>query len=78
MLRCEGKEVDLRGSTFTVLQKCGEPAFREVISAEGCEKIERWHYDCQGRRFVDELTFRAGVLKSHNEGEKSTGTQICK
>ena len=77
VFRCQGKEVRKGDTTFTVIQKCGQPAYKEEISAKGCEKVERWHYDCKTRRFVEELTFTAGKLSDHKQGERSTGSQTC-
>jgi len=77
VFRCKGKEVRRGDTTFAVVQKCGQPAYKEEISAKGCEKVERWHYDCKNRRFVDELTFTAGKLTQHKDGERSTGSQFC-
>jgi len=77
VFRCNGEEVRLKDTTYSVMKKCGQPAYQEVISAEGCEKVEKWHYDCKGRRFIDELTFKAGVLITHKQNENSNGTQNC-
>lgn len=79
VLRCkDGKEIRTGDSTYSVLKRCGQPAYQEVVSAEGCDKVEKWYYDCQGRRFTDVLVFKAGVLTKHRQGDKTTGTQLCK
>lgn len=78
VFRCQGQEVDFRDTTYAVLKKCGEPAYKETISSEGCEKVEKWHYDCIGRGNVEELIFKAGVLADRIEGDDSRGTQTCK
>jgi len=77
---CQGEKISRGDTTYFVLKQCGPPAYREDISAanEGCEKVEKWHYDCIGRGYIDEFTFRAGVLVQQSRGEKSRGVQECR
>lgn len=74
---CSGVKIQKNDSTYMVLKYCGEPIYKEVISAEGCDKVEKWHYDCKGRSHVEELTFIKGVLSDRSEGEKTNGVQLC-
>jgi len=78
VFRCFGKEINKRDTTYSVLKKCGEPAYKEILSNEGCDKEEKWHYDCFGRGYVEELIFKKGILVKRNRGEKSKGTQNCR
>jgi len=78
VFKCQGTAIEVGDTTYAVLKKCGEPAFKEEVSAEGCEKVEKWHYDCKRRGYVDLLLFKAGVLVDRFEGEKSEGVQDCK
>ncbi|MBU0675827.1 MAG: DUF2845 domain-containing protein [Proteobacteria bacterium] len=75
---CNGGKVDIGDTSYSVLKKCGTPAFQEIISAEGCDKVERWHYDCKGRGYVDLLEFKVGILTNRSRGEKSQGVQDCR
>ena len=78
VFKCFGKKVEIGDTTYSVLKKCEEPAYREILTNEGCDKKEKWHYDCKGRGNVEELYFTKGVLVDRIRGEKSSGTQTCK
>ena len=78
VFRCFGKEIKKRDTTYSVFKKCGEPAYKEILSNEGCDKEEKWHYDCFGRRYVEELIFKKGILVKRIRGEESKGTQNCR
>lgn len=78
VFKCSGGEKVQKGdSTYSVLKKCGEPAYRETISSIGCDKEEKWHYDCFERRYIVELIFKKGVFVDQNRGEESKGVQSC-
>ena len=78
VFKCSGKKINNGDTTYSVLKKCGEPAFKELLSNEGCEKEEKWHYDCYSRGYVEELIFKKGILVERLRGEDSQGTQNCK
>ena len=77
---CQGEKIKPGATTYFAYKQCGNPAFKEDISVieEGCEKIEKWHYDCFGRGYIDEFIFKAGILIKRSRGKKSQGTQTCK
>ena len=79
VFRCLGERVNTGDSTYSVLKKCGDPAYQEIISSESCDKVEKWHYDCYGRGYVEELIFIKGILveQNKNKGADSTGRQSC-
>ncbi len=74
---CSGKRIKIGDSTYSVLKKCGEPAYKELLSNEGCDREEKWHFDCKSRGNVEELFFTKGILVDRIRGEKSSGTQTC-
>jgi hypothetical protein len=78
VFKCFGERVENGDTTYSVFKKCGEPAYKEVLTNEGCDKKEKWHYDCKGRGNVEELYFTKGILVDRIRGEKSSGTQTCK
>lgn len=78
VFKCQGEKIQNGDTTYSVLKKCGEPAFKEVLSTEESEREEKWHYDCYGRGYVDELIFRKGVLVERMRGVDSQGTHECK
>jgi hypothetical protein len=78
VMSCRGGRVEIGDTTYSVLKKCGEPAYQEIISADGCEKRERWHYDCKNRGYIDLLEFKSGILVDRSRGEDSRGVQDCK
>lgn len=77
VFKCSGEKIENGDTTYSVLKKCGEPAFKELLSSEGCEREEKWHYDCYGRGYIEELIFKKGVLVERLRGEDSQGTQKC-
>lgn len=78
VFRCSGEKVEIGDTTYSILKRCGEPAYGEDVSAEGCDRVENWYYDCRGRGFVDILQFKAGVLSDRSRGEDSDGVQQCR
>ena len=74
---CNNHKLELEDTTYTIFKNCGEPAFREVVSAKDCAKVEKWHYDCEGRGYIEELTFTEGLLTDRSKGERSQGVQKC-
>lgn len=77
VFRCSGEKIEIGDTTYSVLKKCGEPAYQELLSNEGCEREEKWHYDCYGRGYVEELIFKKGILAERLRGEDSRGVQPC-
>jgi hypothetical protein len=77
VFKCSGEKIEYGDTTYTVLKKCGEPSFKELLSTEGNEQEEKWHYDCYGRGYVEELIFKKGVLVKRMRGEDSQGAQKC-
>lgn len=75
VFRGSGEKVEIGDSTSSVLKRCGESAYSEDASAEGCDRVENWYYDRKGRGFVDILQFKAGVLIDRSRGEDSNGVQ---
>ena len=39
VFKCQGKSIEFGDTTYSVMNKCGEPAFKEEVSVEGCEKV---------------------------------------
>jgi hypothetical protein len=77
---CQGQKISLGNSTYFVQKYCGQPAYKEDITVanEGCARIEKWYYDCIGRGYIDEFTFKSGILVNQSRGEESRGVQECK
>lgn len=78
VMHCKGGKVQKGDSTYVILKMCGEPAYKEVVSTEGNEKREIWHYDCKNRGYIDVLEFRSGELFDRTRGEYSNGVQECR
>jgi hypothetical protein len=65
-MKCGRHQVTVGDSKATVLQLCGEPAVREVISGgEGSTSVrkEQWIYDRGKGRFQALLTFEGITLR---------------
>lgn len=65
-MKCGRYQVTVGDSKATVLQLCGEPVIREVISGgEGATSVrkEQWIYDRGKGRFQALLTFEGITLK---------------
>ncbi|MBU0729206.1 MAG: DUF2845 domain-containing protein [Proteobacteria bacterium] len=77
VLKCKGEKISAGDSSYFVLKNCGEPAYKETLSNEGCVKIEQWYYDCMDRGFIDILKFEGGKLLDRYRGEDSEGMQVC-
>ena len=71
---CNGRLVSVGDRSFDVLQRCGEPDYREVISSQigpGVGVIpheEVWHYNFGPQRHVRVLLFREGRLRRIESG----------
>jgi hypothetical protein len=78
VMHCRGGKVQSGDTTYEVFKKCGEPAYKEVVSGEDEDKREVWHYDCKGRGYIDILEFSAGKLADRQRGADSHGVQECR
>ncbi len=56
-MRCGSRIIKLNDSKTTVLSKCGEPDYREVVSGSDSTKREVWVYQKSSTEFVRTLTF---------------------
>ena len=56
-MRCGSRIIKLNDSKTTVLSKCGEPDYREVVSGSDSTKREVWVYEKSSTEFVRTLTF---------------------
>ena len=69
--KCGTKLVQPGDGKVVVLDRCGEPLFKEVISGEDQFKVEQWTYKARGyRSFVRILTFQGGRLSRIEIGER--------
>ena len=69
--KCGNRVVETGDVKAVVLNNCGEPIFKEVISADDERKIEQWTYRSRGyRSFVRVLTFRGGRLSRIEIGDR--------
>lgn len=60
--RCDSHLVRIGDDKLTVLQKCGEPVLREVVSGALERPVEQWFYKRGVRRFTRILTFEGTRL----------------
>jgi hypothetical protein len=56
-MRCGSRIIKLNDTKTTVLSKCGEPDYREVVSGSDSTKREVWVYQMSSTEFVRTLTF---------------------
>ena len=69
--KCGNRVVETGDVKAVVLARCGEPLFKEVISADDERKIEQWTYKSRGyRSYVRVLTFRGGRLARIDIGDR--------
>lgn len=57
-MRCGTQLVVLSDTKLDVLEKCGEPLFREIVSGADERRVEQWIYRPGGGQFDRVLTFR--------------------
>jgi len=74
--RCGTTLVNVGDNKLQVLQKCGEPTYKELIKTDGFI-VEKWYYDCGSQRFIQTLTFSAGFLQTIEEGDYGKGPDRC-
>jgi len=60
--RCDSHLVRIGDDKLTVLEKCGEPIFREVVSGALERRVEQWFYKRGVRQFTRILTFEGTRL----------------
>lgn len=69
--KCSNQFVSVGDRKATVLLRCGEPLFAEVVSGDDEIKIEEWTYEPRGYKgFLRILTFRGGRLVDIAVAEK--------
>ena len=74
--RCGTNIVNVGDNKLQVLEKCGEPTYKELIKTDGFI-VEKWYYDCGSLRFIETLTFSAGHLQAIEAGDYGTGPDRC-
>ncbi len=68
IMRCDGKVVSTGDRSYEVLQRCGEPSFRDEWQERlayhhlPSAHVEEWYYDFGPARLVHVLRFRNGRL----------------
>jgi len=69
--KCNNEFVSTGDRKATVLLRCGEPFFAEVVSGDDEIKIEEWAYKSRGYKgFLRVLTFHGGRLVDISIAEK--------
>lgn len=57
-MKC-GNRLVMPGDTLVeVLQRCGEPEYRELVSGSDEPRVEQWYYERLNTQFPRILTFR--------------------
>ena len=74
--RCGTSLVQVGDTKLQVLQKCGEPTFKELVKTDGFI-VEKWYYDCGAVRFIQILTFSGGSLQTLETGDYGRGPDSC-
>jgi hypothetical protein len=74
--RCGTHIVSVGDNKLQVLQKCGEPTFKELIKTDGFI-VEKWYYDCGAQKFIQTLTFSGGFLQTIEAGDYGKGPDRC-
>lgn len=72
-MRCGQWVISSGDSIVTVISRCGEPLYKEVISGgEGSrgQRVEQWTYSQGTNRFIKILEFRSGTLVSIRSGKR--------
>lgn len=61
--KCNNRFVSVGDGKATVLLRCGEPLFAEVVSGDNDVKVEQWTYKSRGYKgYLRVLKFRGGRL----------------
>lgn len=69
--KCNNAFVSVGDRKATVLLRCGEPLFAEVVSGDDEIKIEEWTYEPRGYKgYLRVLTFHGGRLVDIDVAEK--------
>jgi len=69
--KCNNSFVSVGDRKVTVLLRCGEPFFAEIISGDDELKIEEWTYKSSAYKgFLRVLTFHGGRLVDISVAEK--------
>lgn len=69
--KCNNAFVTIGDRKATVLLRCGEPLFAEVVSGDDEIKIEEWTYEPRGYKgYLRVLTFHGGRLVDIAVAEK--------
>jgi hypothetical protein len=69
---CGNEIVEVGDTSVEVLQKFGEPDFRELLGFTengGYLKIERWRYDLGSTRLMRILLLEGGIFTDIDKGE---------
>jgi hypothetical protein len=74
--RCGTSLVKVGDTKLEVLEKCGEPTFKELIKTDGLI-VEKWYYDCGPQRFIQILTFSGGSLQKLETGDYGRSLNGC-
>ena len=61
-LRCGTRLVKLGDTKFQVLERCGPPLVREVVSGSDERRVEEWFYRRGQTQFIRVLTFQGTEL----------------
>lgn len=72
-MRCGQWVISSGDSVVTVISRCGEPMYKEVISGgQGSrgQRVEQWTYSQGPNRFIKILEFRSGTLVSIRSGKR--------
>jgi hypothetical protein len=74
--RCGTQIVSVGDNKLQVLQKCGEPTYKELIKTDGFI-VEKGYYDCGSQKFIQTLTFSGGFLQTIEAGDYGQGPDRC-
>lgn len=74
-LRCANKLVDIGDRPHKVFERCGDPDFVDSYDRpfffngypQGYTHVDIWTYNFGPNRFIQELIFENGVLRSINQ-----------
>lgn len=74
--RCKAELVTLGEGKAAVLQKCGEPSFKDSFckspapASEACVSVDEWVYNPGPGQFMTTLRFESGELKAIKYGDR--------
>jgi hypothetical protein len=75
-MRCGNELVRVGDPTIQLLQRCGEPDLKELLTTDGLI-VERWTYNCGSLRFMRIITLRGGVIRRIEVADYGTGPARC-